>query len=59
MPEHRSEADYHTERAVAELAAGLSAACIPSARAHLRLSTMHMERARDLDAPPLKPPFIH
>lgn len=39
---------YHTHRATHELALGLSAATGTASRAHMKLSSLHMERARQL-----------
>jgi hypothetical protein len=39
---------YHEQRAMRELDQGLVAACVPAARAHLQLSSLHLARARDL-----------
>jgi|GraSoiStandDraft_59_1057299.scaffolds.fasta_scaffold163920_2 hypothetical protein len=58
MAQDSAEADYHRERALRELNAGLGASCSPSARAHLRLSTLHMQRARELGATLPPPPLI-
>ena len=46
----RADADreYHIERARAELDAGYRAAGSDAARAHFRLCSMHMARARTL-----------
>ncbi|MBV8685324.1 MAG: hypothetical protein JOZ90_14655 [Alphaproteobacteria bacterium] len=47
---------YHVERARAELDAAYRATGGAVAAAHLRLSSLHMRRARDLAARPLPPP---
>jgi hypothetical protein len=39
---------YHQKRAAAELNLGLAASAVPVARAHLRLSSLHFEKAREL-----------
>ena len=39
---------YHQQRAAAELNLGLSSESIPVARAHLRLSSLHFEKAREI-----------
>jgi hypothetical protein len=52
---------YHRQRATEELNRGLAASCIQVARSHLRLSSLHFERARLLSNDPLKsepPPFL-
>jgi len=51
------EADYHRARALRELDAGLGASCWSSARVHLRLSTLRMQRARELGAALPPPPL--
>jgi len=40
---------YHRQRASTELNLGLSSTSLAGARAHLRLSSLHFERARQLD----------
>lgn len=55
--------DYHRARASRELNLGLTTSCMAAARAHLRLSSLHMERVRSLggDRRPAgldRPPFI-
>lgn len=55
----RQEIDYHRTRASRELNLGLTSNSMPAARAHLRLSSLHLERLRALkgyvsaDPPPL------
>jgi hypothetical protein len=58
MSQKPGEADYHRERALKELNAGLAARCNFAARAHLGLSSLHMQRARELGAALPRPPFI-
>ena len=41
---------YHQARAAHEFDAGCSASCANAARAHLELSALHTERARELGA---------
>jgi hypothetical protein len=57
MEEHRR---YHADRALDELNRGLVARSVEAARAHLRLSSMHMEKVRSLsgshDQP--RPPLV-
>ncbi|HVF83309.1 MAG TPA: hypothetical protein VM913_03945 [Sphingomicrobium sp.] len=50
---------YHRQRAADELNRGLSSHSMPVARAHLRLSSLHFERACEIDGgkPPGRPPF--
>ncbi len=50
----RERAEYHSSRAMRELDLGLTADCAAAARAHLRLSSLHMEQARRLGARPHK-----
>ena len=42
------DAAYHDERAKRELHLGLTALSMPVARAHLRLSSLHMQRALEM-----------
>jgi hypothetical protein len=42
------ELSYHQQRAAAELNLGLSSGSIPVARAHLRLSSLHFQKAREI-----------
>ncbi|MFN3943842.1 MAG: hypothetical protein ACK4K7_02785 [Allosphingosinicella sp.] len=51
---------YHSDRAMQELDRGLVAPSAPAARAHLKLSSLHMEKARSLaaHADRTKPPFV-
>jgi hypothetical protein len=46
---------YHSKRALQELDFGLTASSTAAARAHLRLSSLHMEQARALGGSPLAP----
>ncbi len=46
---------YHEARAARELEAGSTASCATAARAHLKLSALHLERARLLGALEAKP----
>ena len=39
---------YHSKRAMKELDLGLMAGSIPAARAHMQLSSLHLQRAREL-----------
>jgi hypothetical protein len=39
---------YHSKRNLAELNAGLTAQTLTASRAHLHLSSLHLERARTL-----------
>jgi len=55
--------DYHRQRASRELNQGLASSSIPAARAHLRLSSLHFQRLRELEGGPEttvseRPPFI-
>ena len=52
---------YHRDRATRELNIGLSSASLTAARAHLKLSSLHFQRLRDLEgqgAPQERPPFV-
>lgn len=54
----KEQAEYHSERAREELSKGFVANGLAAARAHLGLSYLHRERARQLSegqkaAPPL------
>ena len=52
---------YHAQRATRELDLGLIAGSLPAARAHLKLSSLHFERVRQLQgrgAPTRRPPCI-
>ena len=40
--------DYHSARAISELDKGLISQSVEVARAHLRLSSLHYERVREL-----------
>ena len=48
---------YHQARAARELDMGLSTSCLNAARAHLQLSSLHTQRARELGATEGKPPL--
>ena len=52
--------EYHERRAARELSLGLAAQCIPAARAHLQLSSMHRERMRAIagGVTASKPPLV-
>lgn len=55
----REEIEYHRTRARRELNLGLTSSSIPAARAHLRLSSLHLERLRALEGYVCaEPPFI-
>jgi len=47
---------YHTERAMRELDQGLTAGSEAAARAHLQLSSLHMQRARALGGGGIRAP---
>lgn len=52
---------YHRDRAARELNIGLASASLSAARAHLKLSSLHFERLRDLegqDRSRERPPFV-
>jgi hypothetical protein len=52
---------YHRDRATRELNIGLASASLSAARAHLKLSSLHFQRLRDLEgqqAPQERPPFV-
>jgi len=52
---------YHRDRASRELNIGLSSGSLPAARAHLRLSSLHFQRVRDLEGQQPqaeRPPFV-
>jgi hypothetical protein len=51
--------DYHVQRARAELDLAQDAVCDVAARAHIRLSSLHMERAKQMTADPAELPFEH
>ena len=48
---------YHSKRAMKELDLGLMARSIPAARAHMQLSSLHLQRARELSGKPGQPPL--
>ncbi len=54
------EAEYHRHRASDELNLGLSSSSLAAARSHLRLSSLHLQRLRELEASSAseRPPFI-
>jgi hypothetical protein len=52
---------YHRDRASRELNLGLASRSLPAARAHLRLSSLHFQKLRDLEGQPQqvsRPPFV-
>ncbi|MCW3798305.1 hypothetical protein OMW55_10875 [Sphingomonas sp. BN140010] len=51
---------YHRNRASRELNLGLACGSLAAARAHLRLSSLHFQKARDLESPRQaeRPPFV-
>ena len=51
MHQH-DDVNYHRQRAADELNLGLTASATPVARAHLRLSSLHFEKARELSGQP-------
>jgi hypothetical protein len=55
-----SDIEYHRARASRELNLGLTSPSMAAARAHLRLSWLHLERARSLQGGAVAepPPFI-
>jgi hypothetical protein len=46
MADDRSK--YHSERAMVELDLALKASCADAARAHFRLSSLHLEKSQAL-----------
>jgi hypothetical protein len=50
-----NDIQYHQARAARELDMGLSTDCMNAARAHLQLSSLHLQRARELGAVEAKP----
>lgn len=59
MTDH-TDLSYHRQRAAEELNLGLSSSSLQVARAHLRLSSLHFEKAREIggSAPQHeRPPF--
>ncbi|SMF61142.1 hypothetical protein [Allosphingosinicella indica] len=44
----QDDIDYHSKRAISELDKGLICQSMEAARAHLRLSSLHFERVREL-----------
>jgi hypothetical protein len=50
--------DLHSDRALEELDRAHDATCKASARAHLTLSELHFDRARELSKEPLSPPAL-
>ncbi len=54
------EAAYHSERATRELHLGLIASGMHAARAHLKLSSLHLQRAREAQgmSEHSRPPFV-
>ena len=59
MSEHE-QIQYHTARAMRELDQGLTAQSEAAARSHLKLSSLHLQRARALSSEPIRatPPCI-
>ena len=52
---------YHRDRASRELNLGLSSGSLAAARAHLKLSSLHFQRLRDLEGVRVRqerPPFV-
>ena len=52
---------YHRSRASRELNLGLASGSLPAARAHLKLSSLHFQRVRELETQPTcfeRPPFV-
>jgi hypothetical protein len=51
---------YHSERSTRELQMGLIASSTQAARAHLALSSLHLQRAREAQGAPehIRPPFV-
>lgn len=51
---------YHRARAARELNLGLACDCLAAARSHLKLSSLHFERAKRLNEgqAEARPPFI-
>jgi hypothetical protein len=54
------DSNYHSSRAMQELDRGLTARSAAAARAHLQLSSLHLQRAMTLEreTPRPKPPCI-
>ncbi len=52
-------AEYHSARAQSELSLGLTAQDMAAARAHLKLSTLHMQRARELKGQSSERPLLN
>lgn len=55
------DVDYHRERATRELNLGLSTGSLAAARAHLKLSSLHFQKWRDLEGDKpraVRPPFV-
>ena len=56
-----NEIAYHRNRASRELNLGLASGSLPAARAHLRLSSLHFQKVRDLEGQSQqveRPPFV-
>jgi hypothetical protein len=45
-----NQIQYHAQRAMRELDQGLAATPAAAAQAHMKLSSLHLERMRDLQA---------
>ncbi len=52
------EIDVHTERALAEIDRATSAVSMAAAQAHLGLSELHFDKARELSEAPEIPPAL-
>ena len=52
------EIAYHAARAAEEIDRGLTAGCPEAARAHLRLSTLHSDKIREMSGTSWRPPFV-
>ncbi|WP_324749144.1 hypothetical protein SH591_10890 [Sphingomonas sp. LY54] len=48
MYDDQDDIEYHSKRAISELDRGLISQSMEAARAHLQLSSLHFERAREL-----------
>ena len=57
----KDELAYHRARATHELNLGLTSNCLAAARSHLKLSSLHLERVRELETcetPQERPLFV-